>query len=293
MQIFVSYAREDRVAVGRLVEDLTQAEHTVWMDRSLRGGQLWWTTILDEIERCAAYVFVLSPASAASSACRAEAEWATALGRPTLLVELADTVDGGPVPGAARRVDLRERTVDSVIGLITTLAALPLPPALPDPMPVRPGIPVSYLSSLGQRVAAVELGPDEQAAMIAEIEGALADVDERDAGREILRRLAARDDLTSETRAALRRLGTRHGRVEPAVAGRLHPSAVPIVILALISPFVLGVPGLLGLFMVNRALHEVSNQPDRYRGRNLLLGLRVLCILGVAAVVPFTWWMIR
>ncbi len=292
MRIFVSYAREDREAVAQLVGDLTQAQHTVWMDRSLRGGQQWWSTILDEIVGCAAYVFVLSPASAASPACRAEAEWATATGRPTLVVELSDTpVD--PVADGSARVDLRERTVDSIIGLVTALAALPAPPAPPDPPPARPAVPISYLYSLGQRIVAAGLAPDEQRAILAEIEGALVGENEHDAGRELLRRFAARNDLTGETRATLRRLESRHGRLEGEVAPRRHPSTVPVLILAVVAPFAVGIPGILGLIMISRALRDVDAQPSRYGSRRVLLGLRVLCILGILAVIPFSWWIAR
>ena len=57
MQIFVTYAREDRALAAQLVEDLSQAQHQVWMDTSLRGGQVWWDTILSQIARSVAYLF--------------------------------------------------------------------------------------------------------------------------------------------------------------------------------------------------------------------------------------------
>src|SRR5689334_14025170 len=51
-RLFISYARRDAPAVNDLHRDLARADHQVWLDRKLEGGQRWWDEILKEIQKC-------------------------------------------------------------------------------------------------------------------------------------------------------------------------------------------------------------------------------------------------
>ena len=92
----------------------------------------------------------LSPASLASRACRAEYDYAVALARQTVVLQVVDVDPDDVWPGlvAHQHVDLRLRTVASAISLVTGLAVLPPPPALPNPLPDPPLVPITFLSTL-------------------------------------------------------------------------------------------------------------------------------------------------
>ena len=104
-------ARRRAPAVELLWADLERANHDVWFDEELEGGQQWWNAILHEIQACAVFVFALTPTSIASRACRCELEYAVAMNRPLLPIMLRDTnVALAPEPiGTTQIVDYRNR----------------------------------------------------------------------------------------------------------------------------------------------------------------------------------------
>ena len=76
-----------------------------------------------------------------------------------------------------------------------TLCHLPASPALPDPQPKPPAIPVSYMSGLSAQVHAPSLTLDQQLAVIAKLDAALKEPTEREAALELLQSLQSREDL--------------------------------------------------------------------------------------------------
>src|SRR5262245_43819782 len=84
VKVFVSYSRQDRSAVQSLVVDLVHARNEVWMDDHLAGGKSWWAEILEQIRACTVFVVALSDHSQQSKPCRAENDYAEALGLPIL-----------------------------------------------------------------------------------------------------------------------------------------------------------------------------------------------------------------
>jgi WD40 repeat protein len=75
--VFVCYAREDLAFVRELAVALRAQGQAVWVDLDgLYAGEQWWGRICSEIEAANVIVFVISPASARSRACRAEIEHA-------------------------------------------------------------------------------------------------------------------------------------------------------------------------------------------------------------------------
>lgn len=76
MQLFVSYARPDRLRAESLAVRLRQAGIEVWLDSDLVGGQRWWDRILRQLRTYHAVVAAISKASIKSRACRSEREYA-------------------------------------------------------------------------------------------------------------------------------------------------------------------------------------------------------------------------
>jgi TIR domain len=83
--IFLSYSRDNEGLADVLAKDLMMLGHEVWFDREL-SGQVWWNQILTRIRECNVFVFVLTPRSLGSVACRRECDYAAALRKPILPV---------------------------------------------------------------------------------------------------------------------------------------------------------------------------------------------------------------
>lgn len=95
-KVFLSYKREDRPRVKDLAENLRHAGFEVWYDESIQLGDHWWEAILDKIEACDVFVFALSQPALRSIPCQREREYAVALGKPILLIQVG-TVNAVPV----------------------------------------------------------------------------------------------------------------------------------------------------------------------------------------------------
>lgn len=67
MRLFISYARVDS-PFCRTVVDLLKA-HETWHDERLYVGQKWWQIIVDQINRCEGFIFLVSAASVKSEYC--------------------------------------------------------------------------------------------------------------------------------------------------------------------------------------------------------------------------------
>ena len=72
-QVFTSYSRRDTETVDTIVEKMSQAGISVWVDRSdIKAGNEWRVQIVKAIDTCNAFVLMLSPHSAASDNVRRE-----------------------------------------------------------------------------------------------------------------------------------------------------------------------------------------------------------------------------
>jgi hypothetical protein len=78
-RLFVSYARDDRVAADRLVQHLQSRGCAVWIDRNeLLAGDDFVRALTRELARCDALILLLTAHSARSSWCQAEVQHALA-----------------------------------------------------------------------------------------------------------------------------------------------------------------------------------------------------------------------
>ena len=113
MRLFISYSRDDKAWVYNLRDALrNEAEHDVWIDRRLVPAQDWWQTILDNVEACECFVYVLTPMSVASIYCRAELDYALALNKPVLPLMLKQC----DPPAALKHIQYQAITDDMSLG---------------------------------------------------------------------------------------------------------------------------------------------------------------------------------
>jgi hypothetical protein len=197
MNVFVSYAREDQLAVQAVHDDLTRLGHGVWFDRDLAGGQAWWDTILASIRSCDVFLIALSPEWLGSRACKRELEYARAVKRPLLPVQVRAV--GAPfVPeeiGAAQIVDLRNRGADSAIELVRALATIRPAQPLPDPLPDPPAAPMTSLGAIVEQLQAPSLGYVEQMGVVTALRSVMNAPEDRSSAIELFERLRARNDV--------------------------------------------------------------------------------------------------
>jgi hypothetical protein len=196
VRIYLCYSRRDAEQASQLRTDLRQLGHDVWLDDMLAGGQAWWDAVLSRIRECDLFVLALSPSCAASQACMAEAGYAAALERPILPVVVGPVDFAALPPSLADRqaVSYVNRGPEDAIRLAAGVDHLGRTPALPSPLPVPPPVPVSYGTDLGRELDRPSLSPDEQIALVSRLKLGLGT--DPDTGRELLRRLRDRPDLT-------------------------------------------------------------------------------------------------
>src|SRR5262245_25352259 len=185
--IFVSYNRHSETVVRGVVEDVEALGHVVWFDQELTGGQTWWDQILARIRACDLFVFVLDPASLESTACTREYTYAAQLGKTILPLLVADGVSVGLLPDELSRVqyvDVRKADRAATLRLARALTGISPAGPLPDPLPVPPDVPLSYLASLGRLVDGVApLTYEQQSGLLIDLRKALRDPGTRDDAR--------------------------------------------------------------------------------------------------------------
>jgi len=84
MRFFISYSRSVKQETGKVVDLLRAAGHEVWWDGDIPEIADWWATILDKIEWCQVFIFVVSEKSVQSPYCLKELSYATDRNRPIL-----------------------------------------------------------------------------------------------------------------------------------------------------------------------------------------------------------------
>src|ERR1700679_2552915 len=80
--VFLSYAREDAVAAGRIADALRGFGVEVWLDQSeLRGGDAWDSKIRRQIRECTLFVAVISATTQGRGEGYFRREWKLAVER--------------------------------------------------------------------------------------------------------------------------------------------------------------------------------------------------------------------
>src|SRR5947209_10446366 len=82
---FVSYSRRDATFVGRLAGAIQERGKSVWLDtEGLADGEVFPQALRSAIEESDAFLFVITPQSAASAYCEQEVEHALSRGKRIL-----------------------------------------------------------------------------------------------------------------------------------------------------------------------------------------------------------------
>jgi hypothetical protein len=84
LKFFISYSRSVKEDVRAVIELLRKTGHEVWWDADIPVIADWWATILDNIEWCDVFIFIVSEKSVQSPYCLAELKYATERKRPIL-----------------------------------------------------------------------------------------------------------------------------------------------------------------------------------------------------------------
>lgn len=197
--IFISYNRQSKDITKTLVDDIKALGHTVWFDKELSGGQVWWDQILASARKCDVFVFILDPKSLNSTACKREYGYAADLGKPILPVLVAEGVSMNLLPPALSKiqfVDYRKQDREAVMLLSRALSMVPPPKPLPDPLPTPPEVPISYLGSLTEKVETVNtLTYEEQSVLLVDLKRSLRNTETAEDAIVLLKKLRNRRDL--------------------------------------------------------------------------------------------------
>jgi hypothetical protein len=201
-RVFVSYSRNNLDVVTQLVQDMQAVGVQAWHDQTLTGGQRWWDNILANIRDCDVFVFALSPESWESEACRSELAYVRHFGKPVLPVLVADGINLNLLPPPINEIqvtDYRRRDKEAAFALIKSISTAPDTPPLPDPLPAAPKVPVSYLSTLKERIDAPgPLSAQDQISLMFDLEVGVREGRPAAEMRDLLLSFKRRDDLLAK-----------------------------------------------------------------------------------------------
>ncbi|MCU0464651.1 MAG: toll/interleukin-1 receptor domain-containing protein [Anaerolineae bacterium] len=137
--VFISYSHDDDSFALRLINDLQNGGHAVWIDKmSIKGGAEWVRSIADGIRNSYAFVTILSPTANTSRWVLREYLLADNLGKPIFPVMAAET--DVPLQMIDRQVIMMFSAYAD--GLTQLLGTLPAPRAyIPPPDVPRMAVP--------------------------------------------------------------------------------------------------------------------------------------------------------
>lgn len=206
-RIFLSYSRYNLALVEALVQDLEAIGNQVWLDQSLTGGQAWWEKILANIRDADIFIFGLSSESLESEACKSELNYAVDLHKRIVPILLSQDVNLSLLPhplGEIQVTPYLSSGKESVFALLKAINSMPLAPPLPDPLPKPPSIPISYLSTVKQRIDdSGNLNLKDQIAIVFELKNHLQELRSAKEVRQLLLRMKRREDLLAKVAAEI------------------------------------------------------------------------------------------
>jgi hypothetical protein len=225
VEIFLSYARPDRLRADAVAQRLRQAGNNVWLDTGKASGQVWWEQNLRQLRLCDAAVVVVSRASLRSQACIRERHYAASLGKAILPLTI-EPLGIELLPSDLARlqvIDYSQPDEAAAFQLAGAIIRLPKPHALPDPLPEPPPAPTSALDNVAEQLKAPSLDQDQQLAIIGRLESALApsaDPNDRPVALEMLGQMEKREDLFA---AVDRRIAALRSSVPDTGAREMPP----------------------------------------------------------------------
>lgn len=114
MRIFISYAREDKSDVEKLiVNELNETNHQVFIDDKLKVGEEWKPQLLNAIRTSDALIYAISPDSLKSEWCQWELEQAEKVGKSIVPILLKVTSNIPDNLSKFQYVDFSRRVTDN------------------------------------------------------------------------------------------------------------------------------------------------------------------------------------
>lgn len=208
MKIFITYSRSDQQQATLLVRDLEELGHDIWFDQELSGGQSWWDNILSKIRDCEVYIFAITQQSLDSTACKRELKYAEALHKNSLPVLFKPGISVAMAPRYLSHMQFINYTnpgdKTAVFALIKAITNLPQPQALPDPLPVPPDVPISYLDKLKDKIESPSLDKRDQVELLGDLKVKLNDPEIKNEDIILLlRKLRRHDDMLASVGAEI------------------------------------------------------------------------------------------
>lgn len=122
MRLFISYSHVDKPRCKEIVDRLNA--HEVWYDQQIYGGQRWWDEILNKLDWCQGFIYLMTNESLASTHCVQEYNIAHDLGKQIIPVMVRERT---AIPENLRRlhdiqhVNLTEISVNSITELLNAV----------------------------------------------------------------------------------------------------------------------------------------------------------------------------
>jgi hypothetical protein len=224
MPIFMSFSSKDELVVKSLARGFEAAHRQVWFDHDLKGGEIWWETILHNIRESSVFLFALSDNSLRSPACRAELEYAIALRRPILpvLVGHVSAIRSHPLAGH-QHVPFRPDDTEAAFAVLDAAErAGERDVPLPEPLPTEPATPFAYIGVIRKQI---DGGPLDHSAQLGIIErlrrslGEEADIAAREEIVSMLQTLAGQPWRTAHAEVEIKALLAAYDEMERRRAG--------------------------------------------------------------------------
>jgi formylglycine-generating enzyme required for sulfatase activity len=114
MKLFISYAHVDWPFVQNLAQRLGRS-HEVWFDDRLHAGTDWWQAILEKLDWCDGFLYVLSPESLASTSCLDEYAEAKRLGKIIIPARLQSNIALPDDLAQVQSVDFADRVFEDAL----------------------------------------------------------------------------------------------------------------------------------------------------------------------------------
>lgn len=196
--IFISYNRQNEATIKSLVNAIEALGHTVWFDKKIYGGQVWWSRILEEIRTCDVFIFVIDPQSLKSTACKREYSYAADIGKVILPVQISDEISRNFLPPVLSNLEIvvyRSHDRDTAFVLAKAITNYPPPFPLPDPLPPPPDIPITKLGALCEKIEAESLSFEEQSLLIVNLKTCMRNPENSSDALSLIEQLSRRPDL--------------------------------------------------------------------------------------------------
>ena len=194
---FVSYARADAAFVEDLHDNLEVSGLKVVFDQEQPAGVAWWNQILAYIREANVVIFVISRSSVVSRACHSELEYARAMNRDVVPIQL-DATSLDEIPTRVRELqiqDFQAPTPADWLGLASRIRQLDNRRPVPSPEPPAPPAPVADLAHAERKLLQDELNQIEQRELQAELESVAENVEDRSRAVGLMRQLRERGDV--------------------------------------------------------------------------------------------------